>query len=77
MKLWIVTDTCYECGGQPVAVFDTEKDARSLCHAFTWLTWDDIETEELIYTSYDNRYEAWFNSRADRELKERAERDCD
>lgn len=76
MKLWIVTDTCYECSGEPVAVFDTEKDARSLCHAFPWLTWEDIETEELIPLYDTHSYEDWFNARADRALKERAN-DCD
>lgn len=78
MKLWVVQDSCFECGGQPVAVFDTEKDAESLCRAFPWLTWNDVETEELIPMYDTHGYEDWFNSRADRALRKRAaERDCD
>lgn len=76
MKLWIVRDTCYECNGQPVAVFDNEEDADSLCNAFTGLSWEEVETEELLTYKHD-RYESWFNDRADRALRERATRDCD
>lgn len=73
--LWIVVDHCRECGGEPIAVFDNEKDARSLCHAYPWLTWFEIDTEELIGQEHQYEgYEEWFNKRADRALRER---DCD
>lgn len=75
--LWLVVDNCSECGMEAVAVFDRKKDAQSLCHAFGWLDWIEIDTEELIlYSSQGHRYEEWFNQRADRALQQRSH-DCD
>lgn len=80
MKLWTVTDTCYECSGNVVAVFLNHEDAASLCNKYPWLSWSCVHTDELQGNTSEfaanSRYEEWFNNRTDRILRERTH-DCD
>ena len=78
MKLWLVTDTCYECHGEAVALFDNEDDANSLEARYPWLTANEVETDELLCGDWDwARYRDWFNERADKALQDRQTHDCD
>jgi hypothetical protein len=70
--MYLVTDTCFECGGETIAIFDSKADAEDFGKAFPWLTIEEVDTDELLvpYTTFG--YEKWFNERADRALQERS-----
>lgn len=70
--MYAVVDSCYECGGETVAVFHREEDADAFQKAFPWLRVDEIDTDELLIPDQSFDYQAWFNNRADRALQERS-----
>lgn len=73
--MYLVTDTCYECGGETIAIFDSERDAEEFRKAFPWLSVEEADTDELLVPDGAFDYQRWFNDRADRTLQER-EHDC-
>jgi hypothetical protein len=75
--MWLAQDHCYECTGEPVALFEDYRDALAFREAFpTTISLVEVDTDELI-PAYDSMgYEDWFNARADKALAERSH-DCD
>jgi hypothetical protein len=74
--MWLAQDHCYECTGEPVALFEDYRDALAFREAFPHVTLEQVDTWEPLCYDNDRRYEDWFNARADKALAERSH-DCD